>query len=49
MYSNLKVVLRIGKEMTKIDQTVGVRQGDPMSPVLFLFIMAAFAETLEQE
>ena len=49
MYSELKVVLKIGKEISKIDQTVGVRQGDPMSPVLFLFIMSAFAETLEQE
>ena len=49
MYSNLKVVLKIGEEIATIDQTVGVRQGDPMSPVLFLFLMTAFAETLEQE
>ena len=30
-------------------QTVGVRQGDNMAPVLFLFLMSAFAETLETE
>ncbi len=30
-------------------QTVGVRQGDNMAPVLFLFLMSAFAETLEAE
>ena len=36
MYTNLKVVLKIGKEVSHIDQTIGVRQGDPMSPVLFL-------------
>ena len=29
--------------------TVGVRQGDNMAPVLFLFLMSAFAETLEAE
>ena len=28
-------------------QTVGVRQGDNMAPVLFLFMMNAFAESLE--
>ena len=28
-------------------QTVGVRQGDNMAPILFLFLMTAFAETLE--
>ena len=37
MYTNLKVILKIGTETEKNVQTVGVRQGDPMSPVLFLF------------
>jgi hypothetical protein len=31
----------------EIPQTVGVQQGDSMAPVLFLFLMTAFAETLE--
>ena len=44
-----KVVLKVGKEVAYINQTIGVRQGDPMSPVLFLFLMTAFAETLESE
>ena len=30
-----------------MSQTVGVRQGDCMAPVLFLFMVMAFAETLE--
>jgi hypothetical protein len=38
-------VLKIEKETVKIPQSVGVRQGDNMAPVLFL--MTAFAETLE--
>ena len=47
MYQNLKVVLNIGKIEEKMSQTVGVRQGECMAPVLFLFMVMAFAETLE--
>ena len=32
-----------------MSQTVGVRQVDCMEPVLFLFMMMAFFETLEKE
>ena len=35
------------KEKTEIPQTVGVQQGKNMAPVLFLFLMTAFAGTLE--
>ena len=37
MYTDLKVVLKIDKEITEIMQSVGVRQGDNMAPVLFFF------------
>ena len=47
MYQDLAVVLKIGKCSEEIVQEVGVRQGDNMAPVLFLFLMTAFAETLE--
>ena len=40
-------VLKIEKEIVEIPQSVGVCQGDNMAPVLFLFLMTAFAETLE--
>jgi len=49
MYTDLVVVLKIEKEVEEILQGVGVRQGDNMAPVLFLFLMSAFAETLEIE
>ena len=49
MYADIKIVLKIGKEKAEMKQTVGVRQGDCMAPVLFLFMIMAFAETLEQE
>jgi len=42
-------VLKIEKEVQEIPQAVGVRQGDNMAPVLFLFLMTVFAETLELE
>ena len=47
MYTNLTVVLKINKEICGILQSMGVRQGDSMAPVLFLFLMSAAAETLE--
>ena len=49
LYSNLHVTLKIGKESTDIDQTVGVRQGDNLSPVIFLFVMTAFSEILDKK
>ena len=49
MYQDLKVVLKIGKIKEKMSQTVGVRQGDCMELVLFLFMVILFAETLETE
>jgi hypothetical protein len=47
IYRNNTCILKIEKEVTEISQSVGVRQGDNMAPVLFLFLMTAFAETLE--
>jgi hypothetical protein len=48
-YCDLLVVLKIEKEVVGLPQMVGVRQGDNMAPVLFLFLMSAFAETLKAE
>jgi hypothetical protein len=39
----------IGKEEHDIPYTVGVQQGDNMAPILFLFVMQAFSETLEDK
>ena len=32
-----------------MSQTLGLRQGDYMAPVLFLFMVMAFSKTLEKE
>ena len=47
IYRNNTCVLKIENKIREIPQTVGVRQGDNMAPVLFLFLMTAFAKTLE--
>ena len=49
MYADSKVRLILGETDMSIYFEVGVKQGDSVVPVLFLFIMMAFAETLEEE
>ena len=49
MYKNSIVRLKIGKADTNIPFKVGVKQGDSMAHVLFLFLIMGFAETLEKE
>ena len=48
MYADLKIVLKIGKVKAEMKQKIGVKQVDCMAPVLFLFIMMVFAETLDK-
>ena len=47
IYTDNVCILKIEKETIEIPQTVGVRQRDNMAPVLFLFLMTAFAKILE--
>ena len=35
IYSDLKIILKIGKDKAEMEQKLGVRQGDCMAPVLF--------------
>ena len=49
MYADSKVHLILGETDMSISFEVGVKQGNSVAPVLFLFIMMAFAETLEEE
>ena len=49
IYQDLVVVLKIEKKAVELPQTVGVCQGNNKAPVLFLFLMCVFAETLETE
>jgi hypothetical protein len=47
MYTDLKIVLKFGKEICEFLQSVGVQQGNNIAPVLFLFLMLAVTETLK--
>ena len=49
MYYKSIVKLIISKVETFIEFKVGFKQGDSMSPVLFLFLMMAFVKTLEYD
>jgi hypothetical protein len=49
LYHGLKFKITIGKESAEIPQTVEVRQGDNLSPVLFLFLMSALGESFDDE
>jgi hypothetical protein len=46
LYNNCRVKIKIGRGFTEVDYTTGAQQGDNMSPVLFLFVMQAFFDTL---
>ena len=49
MYMDNNLIEIIGKIDISIPFEVGLKQGDRVAPVLFLFIMVAFAETIEKE
>ena len=49
MYTDVKISIKLRKVEVEFFQTVGVKQGDKMALVLFLFLMTAFFELLEQE
>ena len=49
MYKDSVVKLVVGEFETTIYFKIGVKQGDSVTPVKFLFIVMEFAETLEKE
>ena len=49
IYTDNKLRLILVNIDISIPFEVGVKQGDSVAPLLFLFIMMAFAETLEKE
>ena len=48
MNADLQVAFELGSEPVSVPCTVGVKQGSPLSPTLFLFVMQACLETLEK-
>ena len=46
MYADLNILPKIGKAKAEMGKKVGVRQGYCMAPILFLFMIVVFVETL---
>jgi hypothetical protein len=49
LHDDFVLKLRIGDETCEIPYGKGIKHGDIMAPILFLFLMLAFSETLEEE
>jgi Reverse transcriptase (RNA-dependent DNA polymerase) len=47
LHANVRVKFSLGDAVAFFESTVGVKQGDNMAPLLFLFVMQAAMETLE--
>ena len=47
LHKNCTVKLKIGDTDIQFDSTIGVKQGDNLAPILFLFMMQAVMETLK--
>ena len=47
LYKDVNIEYKVGKKKFGIISTVGVKQGDNLAPILFLFVMQAAMDTLE--
>ena len=49
LYNNVTYHMKIGGKKTKFLSTCGVKQGDNLGPILFIFLMQAVATTLDDK
>lgn len=49
LYKNCTVKIKVGKNYAEVDYTMGVHQGDNISPIHFLFLIQAIMDTLKLE
>ena len=47
LYKNFKIKLKIGKYKSLIDYTAGVKQGDNLTPIIFIIVIHFLSELLE--
>ena len=48
LHTNVKVKLKVGDADVVFNATIGVKQGDNMAPVLFLFYIQAAIESMDR-
>lgn len=49
LHTDVKVKLKVGEADVTFDATIGVKQGDNMAPVLFLFYIQAAIEKMDRD
>ena len=49
LHVNVTYQLKVGKKMEEIESTVGVKQGDNLGPILFIYLMNAVSEALNKK
>lgn len=49
LHTNVTYILPVGKEEVKIGAEVGVKQGDNLGPILFIYLIQAVSNTLDQK
>lgn len=49
MYTDIKITTTSGNASTEFPSTSGVKQGDNLAPILFLFIIQAVSENLDKQ
>jgi hypothetical protein len=49
MYKDSTVIFKSEQEMREIPYEIGVKQGDNMAPILFIYLMNVFAKNLSEK
>ena len=48
LHTNVKYLLRVGKEKVEIEATVGVIQGNNLGPILFIYLIQALDKEMRK-
>jgi Reverse transcriptase (RNA-dependent DNA polymerase) len=49
LHNNVQYIMQIGKKTTKVVSTCGVKQGDNLGPILFIYLIQAVSTTLDKK
>jgi hypothetical protein len=49
LYMNITINMNVGKTNVSFESTSGVKQGDNLAPVLFLFVIQAVIDMMEED
>jgi Reverse transcriptase (RNA-dependent DNA polymerase) len=49
LHKNIKYAMKVGKKSVKVISTCGVKQGDNLGPILFIYLIQAISTTLDKK